>query len=474
MGRILIRVTVLFVLASLVAGCRFLLPTITPQLPIDTQSPADAPRPADAQPATGSTPAPPTVLAPGPPTGTETSLAPNAGAAETLVPTNVAEEHTTGAPQILTVWISDRIGPLANGRSLDVLQQQFAAFEATHPGLTIEVAIKSAEGPGGIETLLTTANAVAPRVLPDLVALDTQMLARLALEGVTVPLEERISPDIHQDLYDMAQKATTVQERWMGVQFQARGLEHAIYNPNKIAVAPLTWTEVYSSGATYVFPAAGQDGLVNDAFLIQYLSTGASLVDEGGQPSLDQEALAQVLGFYQQGIERGAILTDVIQYATVEQSWPRFLQAEVVLCNISSDLYLSVKTGQVTRIPTRDGQAVILSRGDAWALIARDPHRQLVAGKLIEWLLNPVNMATWSQAAGTLPTRRTALIEMPRDPYVTFMYTQLETALPYPTSETHLLIYRAMQQAVNAVLREGVSPEIAAENILKAVNQETS
>ena len=95
-------------------------------------------------------------------------------------------------------------------------------------------------------------------------------------------------------------------------------------------------------------------------------------------------------------------------------------------------------------------------------------------GKLIEWLLNPVNMATWSQAAGTLPTRRAALIEMPRDPYVTFMYTQLETALPYPTSETHLRIYRAMQQAINAVLREGVSPETAAENILEAVNQETS
>jgi ABC-type glycerol-3-phosphate transport system substrate-binding protein len=93
---------------------------------------------------------------------------------------------------------------------------------------------------------------------------------------------------------------------------------------------------------------------------------------------------------------------------------------------------------------------------------------------LIEWLLDPLNMATWSQAAGTLPTRRAALVEMNRDPYVTFMYSQLERALPYPASETHLRIYRAMQQAVDAVLREGVSPEIAAENVLTAVNQETS
>jgi ABC-type glycerol-3-phosphate transport system substrate-binding protein len=372
------------------------------------------------------------------------------------------------------VWIGDQIGSLPGNRSMDVLRQQLVAFEATHPGLTIEVMVKSTEGLGGIESLLTTASAVAPTVLPDLVALNTETLGRIARQGLTVPLEELVSPNIQEDLYGLALESTTVEGRWMGVQFQARGLEHAIYNPNKIAVAPLTWTEVYSSGATYVFPAAGQDGLVNDAFLIQYLSTGASLVDEAGKPVLDGKALADVLGFYQQGIERGAILTDVVEYATVEQIWPRFLQAEVVMSNISSDLYLSVKTGEATAVPTRDGQATILSRGHAWALTAREPTRRQLAVELIEWLLNPINMATWSQAAGTLPTRRAALVEMDRDPYVTFMYSQLETALPYPHSETHLRIYRAMQQAVDAVLRQGVSPQSAAEGVLTALNQESS
>jgi ABC-type glycerol-3-phosphate transport system substrate-binding protein len=452
---------VLFVLLSLVAGCQFFSPMSATPLATDAQSAAVNPPVTTTVPASNST------------TGAGTPLAPGASSAGTLAPTNDAES-TPSAPQTLTVWISERIGPLSQGRSLDVLEQQFVAFEATHPGLTIDVAIKGTAGAGRLENLLTTASAVAPTVLPDLVALDTGTVRRLALKGLTVPLEDRISTVLYQDLYGLAQQSTLVQGRWMGVQFQARGLEHAIYNPNKIAVAPLTWTEVYSSGATYVFPAAGQEGLINDAFLIQYLSTGASLVDEAGEPALDREALTNVLGFYRQGIERGSILTDVIEYATVEQSWPRFLQAEVVLCNISSDLYLSVKTGEPTGVPTRDGQAIILSRGDAWALTARDPGRQLLAGKLIEWLLNPINMATWSQAAGTLPTRRAALLEMPRDPYVTFMYTQLETARPFPTSETHLRIYRAMQQAVDAVLREGLAPEIAAENILKAVNQETS
>jgi ABC-type glycerol-3-phosphate transport system substrate-binding protein len=279
---------------------------------------------------------------------------------------------------------------------------------------------------------------------------------------------------LETDLYPFALQAGTVDEQWMGAQFEVRGLEHAIYNPNKIAVAPLTWTEVFSSGATYVFPTAGQDGVVNDSFLIQYLSTGAPLVDDSGNPALDVQVLTDVLDFYQQGIERGAILTDVLEYSTVEQCWPKFLQAEVVMSNISSDLYLSVLTGQVASVPTRDGQAVMLSRGHNWTVTAHDLDRQVLALELLEWLLDPVNLATWNQSAGYLPTRRAAFEQMARTPYVAFMYGQLELAMPYPMSETHERIYRAMQQAVDAVLREGVPPESAAVGILQAVDQETS
>ena len=52
----------------------------------------------------------------------------------------------------------------------------------------------------------------------------------------------------------------------MALQFEVESVEHAIYNPSKIAVAPLSWTEVFSSGATYIFPAAGSQ-LILLAFL---------------------------------------------------------------------------------------------------------------------------------------------------------------------------------------------------------------
>jgi len=55
---------------------------------------------------------------------------------------------------------------------------------------------------------------------------------------------------------------------------------------------------------------------------------------------------------------------------------------------------------------------------------------------------------------------------------VQFIYNQLEYAIPYPSSEIHKRIYRAMQDAVDAVLRQGKPPALAAEEVLQAVNQE--
>ena len=98
-------------------------------------------------------------------------------------------------------------------------------------------------------------------------------------------------------------------------------------------------------------------------------------MDEDGKPALDPQALTEVLSFYQRGIESGAILTDVLEYETVENCWHKYLQAEVVMSNISSKLYLAgrglLAVSRATAVPTRDGQAIALSEGYAWAMTTR-------------------------------------------------------------------------------------------------------
>jgi len=424
----------------------------------------------------------PKATPPGTPHGTPTAVPIPAtpSGMQTTVPTPalLPTPLPPDAPQTLTLWILDLVLPPNDAERWRYLEQQIEAFEVTHPHVTIHALPKKRDGKGGAVDLLTTAGAVAPSVVPDLLVLDTQTLAEVAHAGLIVPLDDLISPDLLADLYPFAIAACTVDGQLMGIQFQV-DIEHAVYNTSKIAVPPLTWNELFASGATYVFPMAGQNGLVNDAFLLQYLSTGAILLGEDDHPALDLDALTDVLTFYQQGIAGGIILTDTLNYQKVEDCWPKYLQAEVVISNISSNLYLNGRTllepvSLATSIPTRDGTAMALSRGYAWAVASRDPDRLPLAIQLLEWLMYPPYLVACNQASGHLPTRRSAFEQMPRDAYVKFVYAQLENTFPYYSSEPYQRIYRAMQIAVDEVTRKHVPPREAAIGVLKAIGQETS
>ncbi|MBN1641469.1 MAG: extracellular solute-binding protein [Anaerolineae bacterium] len=413
---------------------------------------------------------------------TTPALAPTATPPSTPVaalpsPTPSPTPIPPGAPQSLTVWVTELVSPLEDDGRARIFEQQILAFEATHPGLTIDVHRKKPEGKGGLEDFLATASAAAPGVVPDLIMIDAGRLPALAQQGLAVPLGGLLDDALIDDMYPFAIQAGSIDGELIGLPFET-SIEHALYNMSKIAVPPVSWTEVFSSGATYVFPTLGQDGLVNDAFLIQYLSTGGELLDSNGDPALDQQALSDVLTFYRTGIEVGAILTDVLTYDTVRSGWRKYLQAEVVMTNMTSDLYLEgrglLKVSKATWIPTHNGQPpVTLARGSAWVLTTRDPNRMPLALQLLSWLVNPNNVATWSLAADRLPTRRAAFEQMPRDDaeYVQFVHAQLEYAIPYPTSEAHARIYRAMQDAVDDVLRAGRPPDVAAADVLAQVGQ---
>jgi ABC-type glycerol-3-phosphate transport system substrate-binding protein len=105
-----------------------------------------------------------------------------------------------------------------------------------------------------------------------------------------------------------------------------------------------------------------------------------------------------------------------------------------------------------------------LARAWAWAIPVRaDPERQRLAVELLKWLVTPENLGEWTLAANRLPTRRAAWpLWPPQDPYVIFLSEYLETVRPAPTSEIGAKVRPALYRAVQAVLANGVSPEIAA------------
>lgn len=373
----------------------------------------------------------------------------------------------------LVLWTTEDYSPSTETSGGDVLAQQLDAFETTHPGVTVDVVLKKPYGKGGILDFLMTSSEVAPSIMPDIVVIDTLELGAAARAGLIQPLDDLVSDELKDDLFLCAVRAGRVGDQLVGLQFEAE-VEHLAYNLAKAETPPLTWTEVLTSGVTYIFPAGGRDGMVNDAFLIQYYGAGGQLFDEADQPALDQATLAAVLGFYRDGVEKGAILPEVLEYRSTAECWPVYLSAQVTLSNVRSARYLTdrgilLSTG-FAPVPTRSGKRVTISRGWALAVVTQDPDRQALAVDLLEWLLGPANNAAWNKATNHLPTRRSAFEHLDQaDEYVLFAYQQLESARCYPSAPGYEQMSRALQQAVQAVLSGQATPEEAAAAVLAAV-----
>ncbi len=394
------------------------------------------------------------------------AVSPTRGFPPPSTPTPVSSAIT------LTLWTTEAFFPTEDAASGQVLAQQWQAFEAAHTNVTIEYALKKPYGKGGLLDFLSTARSAAPAMLPDLVILDTLELDEAAEAGLIQPLDGLVSSEVQQNLFPFARHGFDGQ--LMGIQFET-DVEHLIYNTNKIDSPPITWREVLSGSVAYIFPAGGEGSLVNDAFLIQYLAAGGQLLDESGNPALNNDALVEVLQLYADGLEAGVIPPSVLEFADLDDCWVVYVSAQAALSNVNSDRYLAdrglLKNTAFAAIPTRDGNAVTLSKGWALAIVTEDSSRQ-AAAQLIEWLLEPENSANWNLAAGHLPTRQAAFDHLgTEDQYFPFARQQLASVYPRPIGSAYDKIGRALQRAVQDVLQGEVSPQEAADMVMIAVEQ---
>ncbi|MFQ5854712.1 MAG: ABC transporter substrate-binding protein [Anaerolineae bacterium] len=395
-------------------------------------------------------------------------------ATQTVPPTVVPAQPTpTPTPDIvrLTLWITEALGPLGQAPGARTLSAQIAAFETANLGVKVDVVLKKPYGKGGMLDFLTTTAAAVPTALPDVAILDIRELAIAAKRELIQPLDGRITPEVAQDLVAPARTAGQVGNAWFGLPFEA-DVQHLIYNTELVATAPVTWTDVLSGTSQYLFPAggqatvAGEGGLVNDAFIIQYFGVGARLTSESGQPALDKDAVTAVLQFYADGLAAGVIPNNAVQYASVDDTWPVYLAEEVGLANTSTHQYLvareSFRKSSFAPIPTRASSVTSVFRGWAYVLVARQPERQKVAWSLIEWLTSPERLGEWALAADYLPTRLSALPQDSEDKYLQYLAELLQNSQVRPTGPGHDEVGRALQRAVQAVFAGTATPAEAA------------
>lgn len=388
-------------------------------------------------------------------------------------PPNTAADTITTLPQpdviTLTLWTIERFS-----YQDELFGQQLANFEQNNPNIKVNVLLKRTSGQASALNFLRVAQPVAPAVLPDVVVLSTSDLPQAWRNKLIQPLDGILDRTIVQDLLPAALKLGTVDDNLAGVPFELDTL-HMVYNAGKVITTPILWDDVLDNVSSYQFPAGGQNGLLNDSLLVQYLSAGAELTDDQGDPIIDEPALLALLNYYQDLLDNGIITPKILDVSNPEDLWDGYLAGLVAMVHINAHQYLSdqrlLTNVRVAPIPSQDGEVITIGRGLAFVLVTGDPLRQSAALKLIESFMQTETNAAWAVRSATIPTRHTAFdLVVEEDPYWTFLGDYLQFVQPPPSFAGYDQLSRILLIAIQQVIKGEITPDEAVKMAVQDLN----
>ena len=320
----------------------------------------------------------------------------------TSTPT-VTPTATPDGPRTLRIWVPPQFDPFAETEAGALLQAKLNEFVARRPGLQVEVRVKAENGTNGLINALTTTRSAAPSVMPDLVALSRANLESATAKGLLHPLDGLTTLPDDPDWYPYAHQIAHIQNTTYGLPFAGNALALVGYR----APLPSAWNDL--PGETlFIFPAADSRALFT---LSLYLSAGGTLQDTQGRLKLDEAILAKVLTLYSPETEYPFISPQVVNYENDEQAWNAFREQRGNLVVSWTSRFLNEQTLPLAigTLPGLESGQYTLATGWSWALAGSNSDNQPLAVELAEFLSDSLFLAEWTQAAGYLPTRPTAL-----------------------------------------------------------------
>jgi multiple sugar transport system substrate-binding protein len=397
-------------------------------------------------------------------TGSNLESTPTATA--TLQPTAESTQPAPG-PTVLTIWLPPQFDPENGTQASDLLQSRLDEYTAQRSDVRIETRIKAASGSGGLLDSLSTANAAAPLLVPDLILLPRESVEIAALKGLLFPFDEYSNALDDDDWYPYAQDLAHLQASIYGIPFAGNALI-SLYRPAEIEVPPEDWTSTLELAQPMAFPAADEQALFT---LTQYLSAGGLIQNAEGRPTLEPSRLIEVLSFYEQAEGAGVMPFWLTQFTTDEQSWESYAENQVNLIASWTNRYLTTLPGDTAAasILTEDGIPLTIANGWAWALSSPQLERQALSVDLAEFLTQGEFLAAWTEAGGYLPPRASALEGWSNAALRSLMEQVIQSARIIPPNDVMAALGPALQEAVVNVLKQQSDPATAASQAIDSL-----
>jgi len=369
----------------------------------------------------------------------------------TITPTN-----TPDGPRTLRIWVSPQFDPSAETPAATLLQERLDEFVTRRPNLQIDVRVKAEDS---LITALTTTRSAASSSMPDLVTLSRANLEAATAKGLLHPLNGLTTLLDDPDWYAYALQMAHIQNSAFGLPFAGDALALVGYR----SPLPSDW-ENLSDETLFIFPAADPRSLFT---LSLYLSAGGTLQDNQGSLVLDEEILTEVLTLYLPDTETPFISPQVVNYETDEQAWNAFREQRGNLVVSWLSRFLDEETLPLALgiLPGLETGQYTLATGWSWALAGSNSENQPLAVELAEFLSDSEFLAEWTQAAGYLPTRPTALSSWSEAEEQTVITQTAESANLIPTEDILVTVGPLFSEATLAVLNGEQLPADAAKSV---------
>jgi len=355
----------------------------------------------------------------------------------------------------LVLWLPEFFNPLEDSSAGSVIEGAFFQFEQNHPGLSLDVQIKTEFGQTGFLSYLRAAQRVAPSIMPDLILVHSSQLWQIADLGIVPALEPHEGLD-HDAYFPFAVEAITYRDQVYGVPYAANVL-HSVVNAETFDAPPANWDEILAQDTRYLFPAGGVEGIRLGSAIMHYLAAGGELEEEGGS-AVDLNALETLFEFLILGRERGIIPDTVLEHVSYDSLWSAFRANPGDMAIITSQDYL-LEAGNSRFLystpPTADAET-ITTIGNVWAfaVLTRDEERRELALELVEYLQTPDIHAAWSQAAQRLPTQPEAFARwVGQSEYFVFLESLMPAAQAIPSGRPFADFARRLHNAQAGLLR---------------------
>lgn len=393
----------------------------------------------------GSTPATPTSAPQATPTGT-------------LAPTSSPEP---AAPPQLVLWLPPQFDPASGSAAARLLEDQIQAFRAEHD-IPVQVRIKAAGGPGGLLDSLTTAFTAAPDAMPSLIALSRPDLETAALKGLIVPLDGASNVIDESDWYDYARQLAMVQGTTFSLPFAGDALVLA-YRPSRVVGPPTDWEAINRLGQPLAFAASDPQAMF---VLSLYQSIDGTVEDAQRRPTLDPALLTPVLAEIAGGKEGGIFPPWLAEFETSAQLWQAYDEGRVnAMVTWSSDYLIDLPPDTaVTALPAMDYTPLALANGWGLAVAENDPTHRAAAVLLAEYLTAGDFLARWSESAGYLPTRPSAMAGWQNASLRALLSPVAVSAQARPTTDQLASLGPVLREATLQILQTNSDPALVADD----------